>query len=135
MDFLEKKHETNPEFFVYGTGDERKYGKYWGEYDKISDYVFLATLLDPQCKSEFMKIVFTQMLKAKNKDNKWSVDEIESKTRAKFFKTYLESPNTASSSQQKIPEEVVNFDEENEFFGSYMTSGSVPSTSLESQLQ
>ncbi|CAI9301008.1 unnamed protein product [Lactuca saligna] len=40
-----------------------------------------------------------------------------------------------SSSQQETPEEVVNFDDENEFFGSYMTSGSFPSTSSESQLQ
>ncbi|KAL4582872.1 hypothetical protein LXL04_007433 [Taraxacum kok-saghyz] len=81
------------------------------------------------------------MLKAKNKDNKWSIDEIESKARAKvidieckldkFLNTYLESPNTAVSSQQKTPEEVVDFDEENDFFESYMTSGSVPSTSSE----
>ncbi|CAI9282170.1 unnamed protein product [Lactuca saligna] len=100
---------------------------------------------DPQCKSKFMKVVFTQMLKAKNKDKKMSADEIESKARAKvidieckldkFFKTYLERSNMTSSSQQETPEEVVNFDDENEFFGSYMTSGSFPSTSSESQLQ
>lgn len=74
-----------------------------------------------------------------------SADEIESKARAKvidieckldkFFKTYLERSNMTSSSQQETPEEVVNFDDENEFFGSYMTSGSFPSTSSESQLQ
>nr|KAJ0222505.1 hypothetical protein LSAT_V11C200062350 [Lactuca sativa] len=122
-----------------------KYEKYWGDYDTISDYVFFATLLDPQCKSKFMKVVFTQMLKAKNKDKKMSADEIESKARAKvinieckldkFFKTYLERSNMTSSSQQETPEEVVNFDDENEFFRSYMTSGSFPLTSSESQLQ
>ncbi|CAI9273822.1 unnamed protein product [Lactuca saligna] len=92
-----------------------------------------------------MKVVFTQMLKAKNKDKKMFADEIESKARAKvidieckldkFFKTYLERSNMTSSSQQETPEEVVNFDDENEFFGSYMTSGSFPSTLSESQLQ
>nr|KAJ0210503.1 hypothetical protein LSAT_V11C400170950 [Lactuca sativa] len=85
------------------------------------------------------------MHKAKNKDNKISVDEKESKAHAKvidikckldkFFNTYLERPNMTSSSQQETPEEVVNFDDENEFFGSYMNSGSVPLTSSESQLQ
>ena len=78
------------------------------------------------------------MLKAKNKDNKMSANEIESKARAKvidieckldkFFKTYLERSNMTSSSQQETSEEVVNFDDENEFFESYMTSS-------ESQLQ
>nr|KAJ0216128.1 hypothetical protein LSAT_V11C300134060 [Lactuca sativa] len=73
-----------------------------------------------------------------------SVDEIESKARAKvidieckldkFFKTYLERPNMTSSCRHETPEEV-NFDDENKFFGSYMTSESVPSTSSESQLQ
>ncbi|CAI9303437.1 unnamed protein product [Lactuca saligna] len=85
------------------------------------------------------------MLKAKNKDNKMSIDEIESKACSKvidieckldkFFKTYLEWSNMTSSSQQETPEEVVNFDDENEFFGSYMNSRSFPSTSSESQLQ
>nr|KAJ0203883.1 hypothetical protein LSAT_V11C500293430 [Lactuca sativa] len=140
-----RKHETNPNFMFMVPDMKDKYDKYWGDYDTISDYVFFATLLDPQCKSKFMKVVFTQMLKAKNKDKKMFVDEIESKTRAKvinieckldkFFKTYLERSNTTSSSQQETPEEVVNFDDENEFFGSYMTSGSFPSTSSESQLQ
>nr|KAJ0220820.1 hypothetical protein LSAT_V11C200064340 [Lactuca sativa] len=77
---------------------------------------------------------------AKLKPN-MSVDEIGSKARAKvinieckfdkFFKTYLERPNMTSSSQQEAPEEVVKFDDENKFFGKYMTSGSVPSTSSE----
>nr|KAJ0221345.1 hypothetical protein LSAT_V11C200064330 [Lactuca sativa] len=126
-------------------GMKEKYDKYWSDYDNISDYVFFATLLDPQCKSKFVKIVFTQMLKAKNKDNKMYVDEIESKARAKvidieckldkFFNTYLERPNMTPSSQQETLEEVVKFDDENEFFGSYMTSGSVSLSSLESQLQ
>ncbi|KAL7588687.1 hypothetical protein Lser_V15G36469 [Lactuca serriola] len=140
-----RKHETNPDFMFMVSDMKDKYEKYWGDYDTISDYVFFATLLDPQCKSKFMKVVFTQMLKAKNKDNKMSVDEIDSKARAKvndteckldkFFKTYLERSNTTSSSQQETPEDVVNFDDEKEFFGSYMTSGSFPSTSSESQLQ
>nr|KAJ0203001.1 hypothetical protein LSAT_V11C500280660 [Lactuca sativa] len=140
-----RKHETNPDFMFMVPDMKDKYDKYWGDYDTISDYVFFATLLDPQCKSKFMKVVFTQMLKAKNKDKKMSADEIESKARAKvidieckldkFFKTYLERSNMTSSSQQETPEEVVNFDDENEFFGSYMTSGSFPSTSSESQLQ
>nr|KAJ0214167.1 hypothetical protein LSAT_V11C400198960 [Lactuca sativa] len=140
-----RKHETNPDFMFMVPDMKDKYDKYWGDYDTISDYVFFATLLDPQCKSKFMKVVFTQMLKAKNKDKKMSADEIESKARAKvidieckldkFFKTYLERSNMTSSSQQETPEEVVNFDDENEFFGSYMTSGSFPLTSSESQLQ
>nr|KAJ0211498.1 hypothetical protein LSAT_V11C400174300 [Lactuca sativa] len=80
-----------------------------------------------------------------NKDNKMPVDEIESKEREKvidikckldkFFKTYLERLNMTLLSQQETPEEVVNFDDKNELFGSYMTSGSVPSTSSESHLQ
>ena len=140
-----RKHETNPDFMFMVPDMKDKYDKYWGDYDTISDYVFFATLLDPQCKSKFMKVVFTQMLKAKNKDKKMSADEIESKARAKvidikckldkFFKTYLERSNMTSSSQQETPEEVVNFDDENDFFGSYMNSGSVPLTSSESQLQ
>nr|KAJ0190250.1 hypothetical protein LSAT_V11C800448860 [Lactuca sativa] len=140
-----RKHETNPDFMFMVPDMKDKYDKYWGDYDTISDYVFFATLLDPQCKSKFMKVVFTQMLKAKNKDKKMSADEIESKARAKvidieckldkFFKSYLERSNMTSSSQQETPEEVVNFDDENEFFGSYMTSGSFPSTLSESQLR
>nr|KAJ0201720.1 hypothetical protein LSAT_V11C600324670 [Lactuca sativa] len=85
------------------------------------------------------------MFMPRTKIKKMSADEIESKARAKvidieckldkFFKTYLERSNMTSSSQQETPEEVVNFDDENEFYGSYMTSGSFPSTSSESQLQ
>ncbi|CAI9287964.1 unnamed protein product [Lactuca saligna] len=112
-------------------------------YDVIDAFLEYS-YQDPQWKSKFMKIVFTQILKAKNKDNKMFVDEIESKPHAnvidieckldKFIKTYMERPNMTSSSQQETPKEV-NFEDENKLFGSYMTSGSVPSTSLKSQLQ
>jgi hypothetical protein len=139
------KHASNPDFRFMVPEMKDKYNKYWGDYDNISDYVFFATLLDPQCKSRFMHIVFSQMLRAKNIDNEWSVDEIESKARAKvidmeskldkFFKRYLEIPNTASSSQQETPKEVVDYEDENDFFGSYLASGGVQSSSPVSELQ
>ncbi|CAI9260082.1 unnamed protein product [Lactuca saligna] len=106
-----RKHETNPDFMFMVPNMKDKYDKYWGDYDTISDYVFFAALLDPQCKSKFMKVVFTQMLKAKNKDKKMSADEIESKARAKLY-DFGKFPSTSSESQLKryLNEDPIGFD-------------------------
>ena len=41
---------------------KEKYDKYWGDYAKMSDYVYFAILLDPTMKSQLLLYTFKEMI-------------------------------------------------------------------------
>ena len=52
-----------------------------------------------------------------------------------FFKTYLENYDTGLSSQQQTPQQVVDCDDDNDFFGNYLSSRGVNSRMVETELE
>ncbi|KAK1406430.1 hypothetical protein QVD17_41728 [Tagetes erecta] len=40
----------------------KKYDKYWGEYDKLNDFMYFTVLLDPTMKAYFLEHCFTMMI-------------------------------------------------------------------------
>ncbi|KAL4584113.1 hypothetical protein LXL04_008703 [Taraxacum kok-saghyz] len=141
-------HLTNwsldPGFVEMVPGMKEKYDKYWGDYEKMSDFVFFAVLLDPQCKSQFLLYTFREMIKY-TKEQEMTTSSIELKAREMvreikrkmdgFFKTYLEIYDTGLSSQQQTPQQVVDCDDDNDFFGNYLSSRGVNSRMVESELE
>ncbi|KAL4572740.1 hypothetical protein LXL04_019523 [Taraxacum kok-saghyz] len=141
-------HLTNwsldPGFVEMVPGMKEKYDKYWGDYEKMSDFVFFAVLLDPQCKSQFLLYTFREMIKY-TKEQEMTNSSIELKAREMvretkrkmdgFFKTYLENYDTGLSSQQQTPQQVVDCDDGNDFFGNYLSSPGVNSRMVETELE
>ncbi|CAA2954378.1 zinc finger BED domain-containing RICESLEEPER 2-like [Olea europaea subsp. europaea] len=83
----------------------RKQDKYWGNHEKFNDLLFIATVLDPRCKLELLKVGFEIMYN----------EEIAKKMLAKvensihrlynYYKEMMHSPSnemsqTSSQSQQ-----------------------------------
>ncbi|KAL4565538.1 hypothetical protein LXL04_029636 [Taraxacum kok-saghyz] len=52
-----------------------------------------------------------------------------------FFKIYLENYDTGLSSQQQTPQQVVDCDDDNDFFGNYLSSRGVNSRMVETELE
>ncbi|KAL4574512.1 hypothetical protein LXL04_021344 [Taraxacum kok-saghyz] len=141
-------HLTNwsldPGFVEMVPGMKEKYDKYWGDYEKMCDFVFFAVLLDPQCKSQFLLYTFREMIKY-TKEQEMTTSSIELKAREMvretkrkmdgFFKTYLENYDTGLSSQQQTPQQVVDCDDDNDFFGNYLSSRGVNSRMVETELE
>ncbi|KAL7587125.1 hypothetical protein Lser_V15G38641 [Lactuca serriola] len=47
-----RKHETNPNFMFMVPDMKDKYDKYWGDYDTISDYIYMTSGSFPSTSSE-----------------------------------------------------------------------------------
>ncbi|KAL4591306.1 hypothetical protein LXL04_004264 [Taraxacum kok-saghyz] len=123
---------------------KEKYDKYWSDFAKMSDYVFFTVLLDPRCKTQSLAYTFQEMIVYHNKDLMTSstielkAREMVRETKRKmenFFKTYLENYNPDLSSQQPHPQQVVDCDDENDFFGNYFSFCGANSNTIETGLQ
>ncbi|KAL4562445.1 hypothetical protein LXL04_034650 [Taraxacum kok-saghyz] len=106
-----------------------KYDKYWY----------------PTMKCKLLKYTFKEMIGYNKKDGRLTPSGIELKSlqmlRAiemkieKFFKTYMEKNDTGGFSQQQNSHQVVDCDEDNDFFGNYLNAGGGNSEAKENELQ
>ncbi|KAL4590764.1 hypothetical protein LXL04_003707 [Taraxacum kok-saghyz] len=112
---------TDPGFVEMVPDMKEKYDNYWGDYEKMSDFVFFAVLLDYQCKSQFYLYTSKEMIGyTKKQDMTNSSIELKSRemvreTERKMedpFETYLEDYDTGLSSKQQIPKQVVDCDDD-----------------------
>ncbi|KAL7596501.1 hypothetical protein Lser_V15G28535 [Lactuca serriola] len=134
-----KKWSTKVNFVHLIPDMKDKYDKYWGDYAKMSDYVYFAILLDPTMKSQLLLYTFKEMIGSN--DEKLSKSEIELKAYEmlyeverkieKFFKTYVKKYDMSGSSQQQSSQQVVDCDDDNDFFGNFLNSGGDNSDALE----
>nr|KAJ0189720.1 hypothetical protein LSAT_V11C800415890 [Lactuca sativa] len=137
-----KKWSTKVNFVHLIPDMKDKYDKYWGDYAKMSDYIYFVILLDPTMKSQLLLYTFKEMIGSKGE--KLSKSEIELKAYEmiyeverkidKFFKTYVEKYDMSGSSQQQSSQQVVDCDEDNDFFGNFLNSGGDNSDALENEL-
>ncbi|KAL4569209.1 hypothetical protein LXL04_024844 [Taraxacum kok-saghyz] len=103
---------TDPGFVEMVPDTKEKYDKYWGDYEKMSEFVFFAILLDPQCKSQFLLYTFREMIEyTKKQDITTSSIELKARemvreTKRKMeglFTTYLENYDTSYRPNNKFP--------------------------------
>ncbi|KAL7607741.1 hypothetical protein Lser_V15G14400 [Lactuca serriola] len=137
-----KKWSTKVNFVHLIPDMKDKYDKYWGDYAKMSDYVYFAILLDPTMKSQLLLYTFKEMIGSKGeKLSKLEIElkayemlyEVERKIE-NFFKTYVEKYDMSRSSQQQSSQQVVDCDDDNDFFGNFLNSEGDNSDALENEL-
>ncbi|PWA56714.1 zinc finger BED domain-containing protein RICESLEEPER 2 [Artemisia annua] len=54
--------ETKPDFRIMVQDMVDKYNKYWGKFDKLNDFMYFATILDPTMKQRLVSHGFKTML-------------------------------------------------------------------------
>ncbi|XP_076954256.1 zinc finger BED domain-containing protein RICESLEEPER 2-like [Bidens hawaiensis] len=70
--------DCDPMFYTMVSSMRKKYDKYWGEFDKLNDYMYFAIILDPTMKLRFIEHCYEDMIISnKSEDYNWSVDDIK----------------------------------------------------------
>nr|KAJ0207413.1 hypothetical protein LSAT_V11C500286060 [Lactuca sativa] len=138
---------STPQFCLNRKDMIDKYEKYWGDFEKLNDFLYFAIVLNPRLKFEFLQQDFEKLIRLKNTEEppilnsevtlkaKALIQGIEKKTE-NFFNFYkAKFDNTESSQiQTRAHEDVVMFDDENDFMGDLIVQADYPSTSTETEL-
>ena len=136
--------EVEPLFCYGGTQMRTKYDKYWGDFEKLNDFMYFAVLLDPTMKSTFIEHAFGKLLKYKNItdaeiEQKVSslVKEIESKmdNLFKMYKQKLDKVENHGVSQEGRNEDGVQTDFGNDFLGEILNMEGNNSIATETELK
>ncbi|KAL4561325.1 hypothetical protein LXL04_033489 [Taraxacum kok-saghyz] len=120
---------TDPSFAEMVPGMKENYDRYWGDYKKMSD--FISSVQVPIFVIHFYRTDSVhQEARYDYFREKWFV---KPRGRWRAFKTYLENYDTGLSSQQQIPQQVFDCDDDNDFFGNYLNSRGVNSRMVETE--
>ena len=57
---------VSPQFCLIGKDMIDKYDKYWGDLEKLNDFLYFAVILDPRFKFDFLQQAFEKLIKLKN---------------------------------------------------------------------
>nr|KAJ0227033.1 hypothetical protein LSAT_V11C100045650 [Lactuca sativa] len=142
-----KEWAASPQFCLIGKDMIDKYDKYWGDLEKLNDFLYFAVILDPRFKFDFLQQAFEKLIKLKNpKKDPILNSEVILKDKVlirglqqrfeNFFYFYKSKFDNTDSSQNQTHghEDVVVIDDENDFMGDLIVQTDYPSASMETEL-
>lgn len=56
---------SNPQFFMINNDMINKYDKYWGNIEKLNEFLYVVVVLDSRLKFEFLQHAFERLIKFK----------------------------------------------------------------------
>nr|KAJ0188498.1 hypothetical protein LSAT_V11C900480850 [Lactuca sativa] len=113
VDIHLRNWSTKPMFLKMVKDMKTKYDKYWGAYNKMNDFMYFAVLLDPTTKSPFLLHAFKKLI------------------------GYMEPLLTPASIDIKAHQMqiVIDCDDDNDFFGDFLSTGGGNPNPMDSELQ
>lgn len=142
-----KEWAASPQFCLIGKDMIDKYDKYWGDLEKLNDFLYFAVILDPRFKFDFLQQAFEKLIKLKNTQKDPMLNsEVILKAKVlirglqqrfeNFFYFYKSKFDNTDSSQNQTHghEDVVVIDDENDFMGDLIVQTDYPSASMETEL-
>ncbi|CAI9299217.1 unnamed protein product [Lactuca saligna] len=123
-----KEWAASPQFCLIGKDMIDKYDKYWGDLEKLNDFLYFAVILDLRFKFDFLQQAFEKLIKLKNPQKDPMLNsEVILKAKVlirglqqrfeNFFYYYKSKFDNTDSSQNQTHghEDVVVIDDENDF--------------------
>ncbi|KAJ9557040.1 hypothetical protein OSB04_011654 [Centaurea solstitialis] len=140
-----REWETQVDFCLLGTEMRQKYDKYWGDFEKLNEFMYFAVLLDPTMKSAFIEHAFRKMVMYKN----ISEEMVEMKVRSlvkvvenkmeilfKMYKEKFDKFGFHEASQEVSNEDVVGGrDVGNDFLGEFLNVEGNNPVAMENELK
>ncbi|KZV41922.1 zinc finger BED domain-containing protein RICESLEEPER 2-like [Dorcoceras hygrometricum] len=105
-----KEWQESEDIDVYSMGArmKKKFDKYWGDPEKMNKLFYIAVVLDPRHKLDFVEFMLVELYGVENVENGARVGKMVKDTLVALYKNYKEKmePNTSNMLSIQEPSEI-----------------------------